>query len=189
VIELRDGHIALQMALKEAEHALQGVKSARPLSVEQEELAAALRVEIDSINLALAESYALIRVQTDSLAARTLRVKPAEMPDIPDLGVTVTGPDERTVVIYSDAVAGARFKMLDGEKAEYFQVESGLLIVEVVEDTPAYNAGLREFDVVTAVNGEPIGTVDEFRRLIRSGRVELTFVRKGEEKTCEIGGD
>ncbi len=189
VIELREGHVALQLALKEAEHALQEVKLALPLSVEQEQLATALRVEIDSINLAVTASYELIRVQTDSLAARTLRVKPMEMPDIPDLQVTITGPDERTVVIYSDAVAGARFKVLEGEKAEYFQVESGLLIVEVVEDTPAYNAGLREFDVVTAVNGKPVGTIDEFRRSIRRGPVELTFVRKGEEQTCEIGGD
>jgi C-terminal processing protease CtpA/Prc len=189
VIELKEGHLALQVALNDAEKALKEIKLQRPLTEEQEELAATLRMEIDSINLALAASYELIRMQTDSLAARTLRVKPVEIEDLPDVQVTIPGPDERTVVVYSDAVAGARFKVLEGEQAEYFEVEGGLLIVEVVEDTPAHNAGLREFDVVTAVNGERVRTISEFRRLIRRGSVELTFVRKGKTQTCEIGGD
>ena len=51
------------------------------------------------------------------------------------------------------------------------------------------DANRREFDVIIAVNGEPVNTISEFRQLVRSGEVELTYVRKGEKATCTIGGD
>jgi S1-C subfamily serine protease len=57
----------------------------------------------------------------------------------------------------------------------------------VVEDTPAHAAGLREGDVVLAVNGEPVRTVSKLRRLLRgSDEPEVTFVRKGKKRTCKI---
>ena len=189
VIELREGHVALQVALKDAEVALTRVEVVRPLSEEQEQVAVALQLEIDSINLALIKSYEQFRIQTEFMAERTgVRVKPVEVVT-PDVQITLTTPEAQTIWIFSDAVAGARFKELDESQAEYFEVEGGLLIIEVVEDTPAYNAGLREFDVIIAVNGEPVNTISEFRQLVRSGEVELTYVRKGEKATCTIGGD
>jgi C-terminal processing protease CtpA/Prc len=189
VVELKEGHFALQMALKDAEVALARVEAARPLSETQEQVAVALQLQIDSINLALIETYEQIRLQTEAMAERTLRVKPVEV-ESPDVQISVATPEgAQTIWVFSDAVAGARFKELDEESADYFEVEGGLLIVEVVEETPAYNAGLREFDVITEVDGERVETISELRRLVRRGQVELTFVRKGKESTCTIGGD
>ncbi len=66
-------------------------------------------------------------------------------------------------------------------------MESGLLITRVVENTPAHAAGLREGDVVLAVDGERVQSVAELRRKLRdSDEAELTYVRKGKEQTCKI---
>jgi C-terminal processing protease CtpA/Prc len=190
--ELKENHIALQYALKEAEQALAQVEIRRPLSDEQEQIAAVLQLQIDSISQALTYSYELIRLQADSMAAWTLHISPKAEIMVPE-NVTVVVPDrsvdERTITIYSDAVAGARFKALDEDQAEYFQVEGGLLVVDVVEDTPAYNAGLRDLDVVIEVDGEPVSTIRELRRRISAGQVELTYVRKGRKGVCTIGND
>lgn len=191
IMELQEEQAKLKSALREAERTLARVEIQQPLSDEQQQIALALRTQIDSINLALSYSYQLIRVQTDSIAARTLYISPkVEMSAPAQVEVVVPGASEtRTITIYNDAVAGARFKVLDEEKAAYFHVDGGLLVFEVVENTPAYNAGLREFDVVTEVNGQPVTSIREFRRLINSGPVELTYVRKGQKATCTIGND
>ncbi len=104
------------------------------------------------------------------------------------------GSDEsveaRTIRIYPDAVAGARFKELD-ENSPLTSlipgVKEGLLIIEVPEKTPAHNAGLREGDVVLALNGRPVRTVVDLRRMLRSTReAELTYVRQGKQQKCKI---
>jgi S1-C subfamily serine protease len=98
-------------------------------------------------------------------------------------------PDESGVVtIYGDAVAGARFQELNEESPliEYFPgVDGGLLIVEVVAETPAHRCGLRAGDVVLEANEEPVRTVAELRRRMR-GEVVLTLVRMGRKHFCTI---
>ncbi len=189
MIEIKDWQEQLQVALRAAEVALTQTERQQPLSVEQQQVAVTLRAEIDSLHYAIVKSNKLIRAQADLLAIRTLRVQPIEVVEMPDVEVVVTGLGEHTITIYSDAVAGARFKELDEDNAFYFEVDGGLLIVDVVEDTPAYNAGLREFDVIVAVNGEPVTEIRDLRRLVRAGLVELTYVRRGEKATCTIGSN
>ena len=186
---LHEGQLQLQMALRDAKVALAQTEGQRATSEEQRRLAVALRTQIDSMQRALAESYRVIRVHTDSLAARTLRVSPNEVVSVE---VSPVRPSEmRTIAIYRDAVAGARFTELSGELADYFPgVTEGLLIVELVEGTPAAAAGLQEGDVVIAVNGEPVSSVGELRRLLAGAReAELSYVRKGKKKTSKIGSD
>lgn len=185
---LKEQHLQLQVALRTAEQALSRVESRTELSPAQREVAVALQTEIDSLTRALTVSQRKIRIHADSLAVRTLRVHPIETGDPVEVRELEVG-ESRTIVIYRDAVAGARFKELDADQADYFGVADGLLVVEVAEDTPAYNAGLREFDVVVAVNGEPVTMISELRRYIGRGSVELTYVRRGEESTCKIGND
>ena len=48
--------------------------------------------------------------------------------------------------------------------------ERGLEVVEVIADSPAARAGLRAEDLVVAVDGEPVGGVDDLQRLLASGR-------------------
>ena len=42
----------------------------------------------------------------------------------------------------------------------------GVLVLEVEADTPAYNAGLREGDVITEINRRPVETPDDILQVV-----------------------
>lgn len=79
-------------------------------------------------------------------------------------------------------VAGAELEVVEldvaanpGAEGRRFQV------VQVVEGSPAYRAGLAPEDVIVSIGGEPASSLAEFRirlgRLIRRGRPEMQVVR------------
>ncbi|MCY3704350.1 MAG: PDZ domain-containing protein [Gammaproteobacteria bacterium] len=79
-------------------------------------------------------------------------------------------------------VAGAELEVVEldvaanpGAEGRRFQV------VQVVEGSPAYRAGLAPEDVIVSIGGEPASSLTEFRirlgRLIRRGRPEMQVVR------------
>jgi membrane-associated protease RseP (regulator of RpoE activity) len=177
-----EGLPQLQIALKEAEEALARTEAEGRLRQAETQ-----RVQIDSMNRQLEKWYKEVRIYTDSLAARTLLVKPRVAPEV-DVQV-LPAPEAGRIKTYSDAVAGARFKTLkeDSPLAEYFGVTSGLLVTELVENTPAHTAGLREGDVVLEVNGQSVASVSQLRKLLHAtDKAKLTYVRKGEKQTCTI---
>jgi len=63
----------------------------------------------------------------------------------------------------------------------------GAIIAEVTEGSPADKAGLRPYDVVTAVNSQSVDSAQDFRNKIARGKpgsdARLTVLRKGQEKT------
>ncbi len=184
-----EGLPKLYIALKEAKQALARTEAEaeRTASAAQLRRVEQQRAQIDSMQRQLDEWNREVRVYTDSLAARTLYVKPRAAPKV-DVEV-VPVPEEGTVMIYSDAVAGARFKALseDSPLAEYFGVKSGLLVTELVENTPAHMAGLREGDVVVSVDGWNVHSVKEMRKLLgETDDAAVEFVRKGKKHTCTI---
>lgn len=187
---LFEGQLRLQYALKDAEVTLGRAEArmreepseARRAEVEE------LRLQIDSINTKLLHSQAEIRLQVDSLASRAWLKMPESWVEVqPEVGRV--GPEESGIVsVYSDAVAGARFEELNQASPliDYFPgVEAGLLVIEVVAETPAALCGLRGGDVVLEANGEPVTTVSELRRRMR-GEVVITFVRLGRKHFCTI---
>jgi C-terminal processing protease CtpA/Prc len=185
--KLYEGQLQLQIALSQAERALAATEAEaqRTSSAQQREIAIQQRAQIDSMRLQLGKWQKAIRLQADSLAARTLKVVP------PAVEVEVATPDSRSVTVYSDAVAGARFQALDEDSplvSDMEGVEGGLLIVKVVENTPAHRAGLRQGDVVLAANEVPVRSVKELRKVLgEGGEAELTYVRKGKKMMCKIG--
>ena len=73
----------------------------------------------------------------------------------------------------------------------YRTVRAGAQIVVVEPDTPAADAGLREGDVILAVNGEPVGEGDPdlAARILEyepGGEVELRVRRGNEELEFEV---
>lgn len=184
-----EGLPKLYIAIKEAQQALARTEAEaeRASSATQLRRVEQQRAQIDSMQRQLEEWNKQIRIYTDSLAARTLYVKPRAAPDV-DVQV-VPVPEEGAIKIYSDAVAGARFKVLTGDSplTEYFGVKSGLLVTEVVANTPAHMAGLREGDVVVSVDGKTVHSVKELRKLLGdSDEAQFAFVRKGKKHTCTI---
>jgi serine protease Do len=68
--------------------------------------------------------------------------------------------------------------------------DTGVEVVEVVEDGPAARAGVRPEDLVVAVDGTPIVTVDDLQRLMTAERigadVPLELVRGGRRLTVVV---
>jgi S1-C subfamily serine protease len=65
----------------------------------------------------------------------------------------------------------------------------GLLIRDVVDDSPAARAGLAQGDLVTAAAGNPVRTPDDLfdaLRAVQDGAIELTIVHGTEERTVQV---
>ncbi len=67
---------------------------------------------------------------------------------------------------------------------------SGVEIVEVVEDSPAAEAGLRAEDLIVAIDGASVTTVDDIQRLmvgdLIGARVRALVIREGDERELEL---
>ncbi|MGD2067339.1 MAG: PDZ domain-containing protein [Gemmatimonadota bacterium] len=86
-------------------------------------------------------------------------------------------------------VGGARFTPLNEDLAAYFQVEGGLLVTDVIPGTILPEAGVRPGDVVEAVGGRRVLTLDPVRAAlaVRSDRdVVLSIVRHGESRAIRV---
>jgi serine protease Do len=66
----------------------------------------------------------------------------------------------------------------------------GVEVVEVVEGSPAAQAGLRAEDLIVELNGEPVEAVDDVQRLmvgeLIGARVRARVVREGQERELEL---
>jgi S1-C subfamily serine protease len=68
--------------------------------------------------------------------------------------------------------------------------ESGVVVVGVTEGSPARKAGLREGDVIVALDGKPVAGVDDLHRLLTDARVgvssTLTVLRYTEKMEMKV---
>ena len=65
----------------------------------------------------------------------------------------------------------------------------GLLIREVMDDSPAARAGLAQGDLIVAAGGEPVRTPDDLYDALRAaqaGSIQLNVVRGTDERTIEV---
>lgn len=153
---------------------------------------AELRTALDSLR---AEGYAVrvevagdrARVVREQAAAeqrmvRTLtgRVAPRPASAPPPPAVTTIRP-LTPYILGQRVVAGAELTPLNRELAEYFQGEEGLLVLQVLEGSPARDAGMMAGDIVTRIGRRPVRTLDEARAALEGegGAVQVTLVRKG----------
>jgi serine protease Do len=61
---------------------------------------------------------------------------------------------------------GISTEPLDGQLADYFGVKTGVLVRSVSTDSDAAKAGLKAGDVITALNGERVGTASDVARAL-----------------------
>ena len=75
---------------------------------------------------------------------------------------------------------------LNDQLADYFEVDEGVLITKVEEDTPAEEAGLKAGDVIVAIDGEEIGSSNDAGEIIadheKGDKVDIAVIRKGVKK-------
>jgi hypothetical protein len=65
----------------------------------------------------------------------------------------------------------------------------GLVVTEVVGDSPAAGAGIRPHDVLIKLDGKRLSTVDNINAQIQEigeRQVALDYIRAGEERTCDV---
>ncbi|MDX1657204.1 MAG: trypsin-like peptidase domain-containing protein [Nitriliruptorales bacterium] len=90
------------------------------------------------------------------------------------------------------AFLGVQGQTVEPEVAELYglPVSEGAVIAEVVEGTPAHDAGLNRGDIVVAVDGEEIESMEQLAGVIRTHRpgdtVELTVIRDGDELELRV---
>jgi S1-C subfamily serine protease len=68
--------------------------------------------------------------------------------------------------------------------------DSGAVVISVTEGSPAQRAGLREGDVIVALDGKPVAGVDDLQRLLTDARVgvssSLTMIRRTEKLELKV---
>jgi serine protease Do len=87
---------------------------------------------------------------------------------------------------------GAAIRDLSEALAESFEYDStdGVLIDDVVAESPADKAGLKAGDIVTSFNGQTVESANELRNAVAAtapgSEVNLDIVRRGERKTLTV---
>ncbi len=89
----------------------------------------------------------------------------------------------------SSGVAGAQLAAVDRDLGAYFNVDRGLLILSVLQGTPALRAGLKAGDVLLSADGVDLASAMTLQRVIRSSSdhaVKLAIMRGGKPRTITL---
>lgn len=87
---------------------------------------------------------------------------------------------------------GVGIQNLTPELAEYYGIEEqeGVLVTQTYEGDPADKAGIKEGDVIIAVEGKPISSSRELSRTVAEAgvgnKLSLTLLREGREKKVKV---
>jgi membrane-associated protease RseP (regulator of RpoE activity) len=86
---------------------------------------------------------------------------------------------------------GVQIQGLDGQLADYFGAKNGgVLVTEVIEDSPAEKSGMKTGDVIVSVAGEDVGNpsdlVEEIRGHNPDSKVELNIIRKNRKRKMKV---
>ena len=98
------------------------------------------------------------------------------------LGEMKVASSKAETVTQAKGKLGLAVRPLTGEDEESSEVSHGL-VVENVTDGPAAKAGIQAGDIILAVNGQKVATVDELRSLVDKNQKHLALlVMRGDNK-------
>ncbi len=189
-VEDIDGEVRHRVVLENAE-------LAKRLDSVREDVLEQARVRIESLRRRQAELARRGELPPAAAAGFSYRVRSGTSPE-PEM--RPPAPPSRhhgfrySAVAPDHRLAGAEFRPLTPELAEYFPVESGLLVLRVIPATPAHALGLRGGDVVVEVGGRKMPDVNVFRRLVAESLaagepLDVKWNRKGSEMEGRLLGD
>lgn len=85
---------------------------------------------------------------------------------------------------------GVQIKDLSKQLQEYFEVKNGVLVEEVMKDSPAEKAGLKAGDVIVSIDDRKL---EDYHDLIRTvnyydpeEEVNISYVRKGDTEKAKV---
>ena len=85
---------------------------------------------------------------------------------------------------------GLKISTVTNEIAKNYSLPLGVYIKSVEMDSPAIAAGLQSGDVITAIDGNEMLTVEQYEQYVRKltpgSDVEITIMRQGQEDYVEI---
>ena len=102
------------------------------------------------------------------------------------------GPEILPMMDARTPLLGINAEDITGQLGSYFGApnNSGILVREVRNDTPADKAGLKAGDVIIKIDDKPVTTLSELREQLRTKSeaksVNLTVLRKGSEMTVAV---
>lgn len=199
------GRVALDAAREAREAALEARERVRVLGLDGD----SLRVLIDGLADSV-DPFIYGRVDGDSIAALALRGMTF------DFDSAWAFPDSTTFAWISDpdayrfytpffagqrTVAGAELAELNPSLARYFDVDAGVLVVDVADRSPAADGGIEPGDVIVEVNGEPVTSIRDVREIFSrltfawpwtvdrdtpETVVAVTVVREGQRRELEL---
>jgi hypothetical protein len=86
------------------------------------------------------------------------------------------------VIVGQSFFLGAQIAPLNPQLAEYFPVDEGVFVVQVVEGSPAAKAGLQGGDIIVNVAGEDVNSLSDLRFSLSAfeGPIQIRVIRKGD---------
>jgi serine protease Do len=87
---------------------------------------------------------------------------------------------------------GAMVEPLTAQMADYLGIKSGLMIKQVARKSQADTAGLKAFDIVLKVGGEPIATTADWDRTLRANQnksIQVVVLRDRKQQTLTLQVD
>jgi len=105
-------------------------------------------------------------------------------------GASAGASPSRMFVVSPNGMFGASMSAVGPELAKALKLETGVLVNDVPEATPAYSSGLRPGDVIVSVGNQPVVTMSELRGLIvsqmASRSVQLQVVRDKKTRNLTV---
>ena len=122
---------------------------------------------------------AMPRSQTrvDVVAPGTRVAATPELPPMPYAPVRIAG-----AIGGNQLIAGAVLIPLTPDAREGLGIEQGVLVIDVLQGSPAYGAGLRAGDVIVKLNDKPVSNARELSKSIKGikqGEMMRLLVRRG----------
>ena len=142
-----------------------------------------------------------IQIYNDRDMTKAFTIPPREI-ELPSSGVSLALPINKVKAIADQIIKygsvrrgylGIYPEDLNGRLFERYNLQAGVLVSQVVEDSPAEEAGLSDGDVIIKFGGTEVEDVSHIRQLIQSKgageHVELKIIRGGEikELTAVLG--
>uniref|UniRef100_A0A3B5A8K0 Serine protease HTRA3-like n=1 Tax=Stegastes partitus TaxID=144197 RepID=A0A3B5A8K0_9TELE len=70
---------------------------------------------------------------------------------------------------------------LKHQNPDFPDVSSGVLVQQVIPNTPAEKGGIKEGDVIVKLNAQPVNTTDDIRVVVQSNKPILLEIRRGND--------